>query len=259
MKSLALSILIFLSLNNVSAEERSGCAEKCTFVLLSEATGTYTIINKKRAKQRLTPWSTFKIPNSLIFLDSGIVGGVGQQLSFDQEKYPVQDWWPKKWYQGPMTLTEAFKVSAVPIYQELAATVDAEPMEAYLDQFDYGNQNISSGVDQFWLNGSLRISAKEQVIFLQKMYKNEFAVSKDALSLLKNIMLVEDTEQYKLYAKTGAGHLDTGVALGWYVGFIENKSGVHYFAFNIEGAVMADILQARINLAKQYLIEAGAL
>lgn len=101
MKSLALSILIFLSLNNVSAEERSGCAEKCTFVLLSEATGTYTIINNKRANKRLTPWSTFKVPNSLIFLDSGIVGGRANSFHLIKRNIRFKVGGPKNGIKGP--------------------------------------------------------------------------------------------------------------------------------------------------------------
>lgn len=260
MKKVFLTVALFMfCINSALANQQDLCNEGCTFVLLSEDTGKYQVTNEARAKQRFSPFSTFKIPNSLIALDLGVVNDLEQKLSYDPEKYPVKEWWPAKWYSGPLNLHDAFRYSAVPVYREIAVKVNAKRMQSYLDQFNYGNRDISSGVDSSWLNGSLAISAKEQVDFIRRMYRGELKVAERSLTLLKKIMLVEETGQYKLYAKTGGGQIGNGRMLGWYVGFVENRSGTHYFALNLDGATFSDVKQRRIDVAKTHLNQAGVL
>jgi len=260
MKKAFLTVSLFIfCINNVLANQQDACSEGCTFVLLSENTGKYQVINETRADQRLSPFSTFKIPNSLIALDLDIVENLEQKLSFDPAKYPVKEWWPANWYSGPLNLHDAFRYSAVPVYRELAVKVNTTRMQSYLDQFNYGNRDISSGIDSFWLNGSLAISAKEQVDFIRRMYRGELKVAERSLTLLKKIMLVEETGQYKIYAKTGGGQIGNGRTLGWYVGFVENRSGTYYFALNLDGAAFSDVIQRRIDVAKIHLNQAGVL
>ena len=200
------------------------CDELCTFVLKAEKSDVYKVINDSRAEVRLTPFSTFKIPNTLIALDLGVVGNLKEDLTFDPKVYPVQEWWPSIWYEAPITIREAFQSSAVPIYQQIASQIGAANMSQYLSKFDYGNQDMSSGIDVFWLNASLTISAKEQVDFLQRLFQSRFSVSEQIFSELKQIMLVEQTEDYRLYAKTGGGMLSSSQALGWYVGVVETAT-----------------------------------
>jgi len=260
MKKIILLILCLpFYLNAEQIKRQSFDSEQYTFVLKSESSGEYELVNEERSEQPMTPWSTFKIANSLIALDLGVVKDLEQSLTFDLTKYPIQSWWLKRWYEKPLCLSEAFKYSAVPIYQEIASEISNQKMQKYLDKFNYGNRNISSGIDAFWLNGSLKISAKEQVSFLQKFNEKQLPVSRRASALLKEIMLVEETESYKLYAKTGGGHLQKGQVLGWYVGFVENKEGVHYFALNIEGTQFRDIMRKRKSLVKEHLSKAGVL
>lgn len=235
------------------------CHSSCTFVLKSEATGEYSIINPKRATQRMTPWSTFKIPNSLIALDTGVIKNINEKLSFDTADYKIQKWWPKIWYEAPISLRNAYKYSAVPIYQDTAVKINKERMSRYLADFKYGNQDISSGIDNFWLNKSIKISAKEQVDFLQRIYNHDLAVSKTSLTLLKDVMLAESTDDYKLYAKTGGGGIGKGQALGWYIGFVENERGTYYFALNIDGKSFKEVMKTRIPAVKEQLLLAGII
>ena len=123
----------------------------------------------------------------------------------------------------------------------------------------YGNQDISSGLDNFWLNGSLKISAVEQIAFLQKVYHNQYAFNKQAIDNLKSIMLTETKPNYRLFAKTGAGKTDDGVMLGWYIGFVENSAGVHFFAFNLNSPNYDEMKAKRIKLAKNHLRQAGII
>lgn len=244
-------------------------SKRCTFVLLSEHKKSLSTINAERANKRLSPFSTFKVANSLIALDTGVVKSAQQPLTFDKEKYPEQAWWPPVWKLPSYNLTSAFKYSMVAIYRQMATNIGQTQMQKYLTQFDYGNKNISSGLDDFWLNGSIKISAIEQVNFLQKLYHNKLKVKARSIDILKEVMLVKATDDYKLYAKTGAGWIksDTSnenedakkVMSGWYIGFVENAQGMHYFAFNFTRDSYAQMKANRVEIAMNHLKAAGII
>ncbi len=234
---------------------------QCTFVLLSEkaSTNSSIIINSKRAATQVSPFSSFKVANSLIALDKGLIQDAKQILTFNKEQYPVQAWWPSAWKLPQYNLFSAFKYSMVAIYRQLAKQIGQADMDKYINRLHYGNQDTSSGLDDFWLNGSMKISANEQVEFLQKLYHNKFGFKVSAVNTLKEVMLVESTEKYKLYAKTGAGKVNDGSMLGWYVGFVENTSGVHFFAFNLNRDSYAQMKAVRISIAKNHLKQADII
>jgi len=240
---------------------------QCTFVLLSgvlnkelgEPSHKLLTINQTRANNALSPFSTFKITNSVIALEKEIIKDTKQVLSYDKEKYPTQVWWPPVWKLPSYNLSSAFKYSVVPVFRQMAKNIGQKHMNTYLERFDYGNQDASSGIDNFWLNGSLKISAVEQVTFLQKLFQNQFKLSSSTLAAIKEVMLVETTENYKLYGKTGAGKVTDKSMLGWYVGFVENKEGVHYFAFNFNRNTYGEMKAERIKTAMNHLKLAGVI
>ncbi|MCP4985003.1 MAG: class D beta-lactamase [Colwellia sp.] len=282
-------ILLLSSLTTITHASSELCVEDnkdCTFVLLSnkvnkkvsqtaseEQTGqssiteeseTLMMVNKARATQQYSPFSTFKVPNSLIGLDTQIIKSTKQSLTFDKEKYPVQKWWPPVWKLPDYDLSSAFKFSMVAIYRQLATDIGQQKMQSYLTNFTYGNQNISSGLDSFWLDGSMKISALEQVKFLQQMNTGMLAVKLQSIEALKEIMLVESTTEYKLYAKTGAGRANgedktDKSMLGWYIGFVENADGVHYFAFNFTRDSYTKMKALRVSIARNHLKQAGII
>lgn len=269
-KLLLMAILLgFYSQYTVAVEAVKRCqvgSDSCTFVLLSELKSNVNkgqkqihIINEKRANKALSPYSTFKIANSLVALNLDIIKNTKQKLSYDKAAYPVQAWWPPVWQLPHYDLTTAFKYSMVAIYRQLAKDIGETNMQAHLKKMQYGNQDISSGLDNFWLNGSMKISALEQVHFLQKIYHNQFALKPQAISALKEVMLVENTSNYRLFAKTGAGKIADGGMLGWYVGFVENSTGVHFFAFNFDSPSYAQMKAERITIAKEHLKLAGII
>jgi beta-lactamase class D len=267
-------MVVFNFSNNVIAGSDYQCKEgdsQCTFVLLSELkidntsavnnekTTLITTINDKRAHTAFSPYSTFKIANTLIGLETGIIRNSAQKLKYDKSKYLAEPWWPPVWKLPEYNLTSAFKYSMVPVYRQLAINIGGQEMQKYVNKFTYGNRDISSQLDKFWLNGSLKISAIEQVKFLQKVYKNHLALKENSLTTLKEVMLVEANDEYKLYAKTGAGKINDKTMLGWYVGFVENKRGVHYFAFNVNRQKYTELKAVRVNTARAQLKSAGVI
>ncbi len=230
-----------------------------TFVLLDAQTGQATRYNPERASTRFLPASTFKIPNTLIALETGVASGPDFPLTRDSTVTPRQEWWPAVWMQNH-TLRTALPNSVVWYYQELARRIGSERMQSYVDQFQYGNRNISGGIDQFWLTGGLRISPEEQVKFLQRFYTGQLGVSERSTSVAKGLLVLEETPRYRLSGKTGWAGLGKPDApqIGWLVGYLERGEKVYFFATNIDIRTSEDA-KARLAITKAILDELGLL
>lgn len=232
-----------------------------SFVLLDIDDNKMSIYNDSISTKRYSPCSTFKITNSLIGLESGIAENTDYLIKYDSLKNPSEPWMNnvepfKHWHQDH-NLQTAIKYSVVWYYQELARRIGNENMTKLLNQIDYGNNDISSGIDNFWLCGSLKISAKEQVEFLRKLYENSLSgFSIKNQEMVKNILLYESNDNYKLYGKTGGGNCLDNKTIGWYVGFVESDNKTYVFAMNIFANGFSDFKNnMRINLAKDLLKE----
>ena len=102
-------------------------------------------------------------------------------------------------------------------------------MKYWLDKANYGNADISGGIDKFWLSGGLRISTEQQIDFLKRLHDNTLPFSQKPMDIVKNIMIAKDTLGYVVRAKTGWGKQDNK-DIGWYVGYVEKENKVYYFA-----------------------------
>jgi beta-lactamase class D len=208
------------------------------FSIYSFKSNRYIQYNAEHCKKRLSPCSTFKIPNSLIGLETGIVPDSGFIIKYDSVLHPrdasMLHSEPFKYWFQDLSLKMAFKYSCVWYYQELARRIGHERMAKYINLLEYGNEDISSGDDTFWLCGSIQISINEQIEFLKKLYMNRLnGFSDKSINTVKDIMLYESTPQYKLFGKTGTGNCFEGKLLAWYVGFVETDAGTSVFAMNI--------------------------
>ena len=230
-----------------------------TFVVLDAQSGRIRRHNPARAAERLLPASTFKIPNALIALETGVASGPDFPLAWDSTAVPRQAWWPASWARNH-TLRTALPNSVVWYFQEIARRIRPERMQAYLRQFDYGNHAISGGIDHFWLTGDLRISADEQVQFLRRFYTGQLGASPRSTQLVKDFLVLEETPEYRLSGKTGTARLSEGREVGWLVGYVEREGQTHVYALNLEGrSEDVGLPGRRIGLAKAMLGELGIL
>jgi len=230
-----------------------------TFVLLNLRTGERVVHDAERARTGFIPASTFKIPNTLIALETGVASGPDFALAWDSVAAPRQEWWPSSWAKDH-TLRTALRASVVWFYQELARRIGEERMREYVERFGYGNRDISGGIDQFWLTGGLRISAEEQVDFLRRFLRGELGVSETSASLVKELLVLEETPAYRLSGKTGWAGLGEADApdIGWLVGWLERGEDVYVYALNIDIEKPEDVA-ARVRIAKAILTELGLL
>jgi beta-lactamase class D len=178
--------------------------------------------NKFRADTFLSPASSFKIPHTLIALNEGVVSE-DSIITWDKVVSPVES------CNNDQTLKSALKNSCIWCYQEFASKIESSKYKEYLKQMDYGNKVVGNDIKNFWVDESLKINAFEQIKFLKKLYKNDLPFKQKDIDTLKNIMIDEKNENYTLRAKTGwEGRY------GWYVGYVETKNDVWFFAMNID-------------------------
>jgi len=196
---------------------------KGSFVLYDQKNDKYIFYNQAQYKQPFTPASTFKICNSLIGLETGVIKDENFVIPWDSLKRQVPAW------NQDHNLKSAFKYSVVWYYQELARRVGGKQMKYWLDKSDYGNKDTTGGIDMFWLTGSLRISPEQQIDFLKRLQHNNLPFSQRTMDIVKDIMIVKDTLHNTIRAKTGWGEQDNKY-VGWYVGYLETKDNVYYFA-----------------------------
>jgi beta-lactamase class D len=229
-----------------------------TFVLLDGQTGRYTRWNAARAERRFAPCSTFKIPNTAILLETGAVPDPEFVVKYDPALKASREAW-----RHDHTLRSAYKDSVLWYYHALAKKAGLPAEARLVKQFGYGNADTSGGVDgarPFWIDGSLRISANEQVAFLQRLRDGKLGLSPRADALTKDIMIAEQTPAGTLRAKTGAcqpqGDAQTTM---WYVGYVEKPAGVWYFALEMGDTDFERLFDVRVSKAREILADLGVL
>lgn len=250
--------------------EEQGIKNAC-FMMRDNNHESIHYYNKERCLVQYTPASTFKIFNSLVGLDIPKVPDESFVIAWDS----IDRGRPE--VNKDMDMREAFKVSNLGYYQALARRIGPDYMQHYLDTANYGNKNMSGGIDSFWINDSLKISADEQVGFVKRLYFNQLPFSERTHRIVRSMMLREETAGYKLYYKTGWGFSGDKQIL-WVVGFVEriehikehensmNKSDVrmypYFFAQNFEIAMndtTKDWGTVRIEILKNILTDFGAM
>ena len=215
-----------------------------TFVLYNVSENMTIGYNNKRAQEQFIPGSIFKIPNSAIALSERIITNVDTVFYQHRgEKFFLPVW------TNSMSLRDAMKHSNVPAFQQIAKTIELRKMQEYLNKFNYGNKKIGDTVDKFWLEGPLKISALEQVDFLQKLFSLESYMSLSIQEQLKDILLLEENNDWKLYGKTGWPS-----KVGWFVGWIEKDNKSYFFALNMDLENFED-LHLRQEITEEILVE----
>ncbi|WP_268846955.1 class D beta-lactamase [Flavobacterium aestivum] len=179
-------------------------------------------------KKGIIPASTFKIPNSIIALETGVVKNDSVIFKWNGEKRNFKKW------EKDLTFKEAFRVSCVPCYQEVARKIGVNRMKTYLKKLNYPRMVFDTlTIDNFWLQGKSKISQMQQIDFLERLYYSQLPISKRTENILKDIMIIEKTESYTLSGKPGWG-MRNEINNGWLVGYLETNNTVYFFATNVE-------------------------
>ena len=173
------------------------------------------------------PASTFKIPNSIIALETGVAKNDSTIFKWDGESRYLKIW------EQDLTFKEAFHYSCVPCYQEVARKIGVDRMKSNLAKLNFGSMDVNeTTLDNFWLQGKSKINQFQQIDFLKRLYNSELLISKRTDSIMKNMMIMSKNNQYVLRGKTGwsvRGEENNG----WFVGYILVKNKAYFFATNV--------------------------
>lgn len=182
----------------------------------------------KRAQKRKLPASTFKVIHSLIAYETGTVKKADHLFKWDGKPQ-----WLKAWEQD-LTFREAIKVSAVPVYKRIAKLIGPQKMKYWLNRLSYGNEKIGGGITKFWLSGDLRVSAVEQVDFLEKLYSGSLDASLKGQAFVRDILPVTQHKCFEIKGKTGLAFRKDKPHIGWWIGWAKAQQRVMFFALNID-------------------------
>lgn len=249
-------VLFFLSacnLNNISSDNNikplfEKYQAKGSFAMFDNAQGAFTLYDTAYYRKRFSPASTFKIVNGLIGLETGRIFDENMVIPWDGVERSIPDW------NKDLTMSEAFQVSAVPYFQEVARRIGRDTMQYWIDTLGYGNKDISGPIDSFWLNQTLKISPDEQLGLVKRLYFGQLPFQKRTQEIMRKVMLRESNSLYKLSYKTGWGKNEKGEELGWVVGWIEENRHPYFFVLLVESSdPNYDMVNRRMALLKDIL------
>lgn len=224
---------------------------------MDNGTGEFTVYNLSRYRDSsYLPASTFKIVNSLIGLQTGRISSDSMVIKWDGVVRPFDTW------NKDLSMYEAFRASAYPYYQEVARRIGKDTMQFWLDSLHYGTQKITSAIDTFWLDNSLKITPDEELGLVKKLYFDQLPFFKTHQETVKRAMLFENNTNFRLGYKTGWAFWNekTGVQLGWVVGWIEENNHPYFFVLNLESPDKDfDMPVVRMRILKGILAQLGFL
>jgi beta-lactamase class D len=198
-----------------------------TILVFDPATREFAGYNPSSWDSGYLPASTFKIVNTLIGFETGAID-TDYIFKWNGEKRRLPQW------EKDLTLEEAFRFSCVPCYQELARMIGPDRMKSSLEKMMYPGMDVhTDNIDLFWLEGDSRITPRQQVEFIRKLYNEQLPLKPTTMQAVKAIMLNEVTPDYRLSGKTGWA-IRNGNNYGWFVGWVETKAKVYFVATLVE-------------------------
>jgi beta-lactamase class D len=137
------------------------------------------------------------------------------------------------------------KYSVVWVSQLITPQLGYARIKHYLAAFDYGNQDFTgdpgkhNSLTKAWLSSSLKISAVEQLNFLNAMLSNE------ALENTKqNLYLGKLANGSDYYGKTGSGEHNNAkeksagkLSDAWFIGFFDQNGQRYTFVSNLSDKI----------------------
>lgn len=199
-----------------------------SFVLYGIHSGQYYIYNQEAAATRVSPDSTYKIYSALCALDHGIITPDSSCLKWNGTSYPFDAW------NGDQTLNTAMSHSVNWYFKVLDEKNGITSLRDCIAGLNYGNQDLSGGLGNYWLESSLKISPVEQAELLTRLYKGTLPFKPDHIKTVKDSLYLSSSQGVSLYGKTGTGTINGKNRNGWFIGFAESGEETYIFSTNIQ-------------------------
>ncbi|WMX12880.1 MULTISPECIES: class D beta-lactamase [unclassified Aureispira] len=217
---------------NLDELYKNNQVEGC-FLLKSLNSDQLYVYNSNRCERGFIPASTFKIPNSIIALETGVAMDENLYIEWDSVVRKIS-----AWNQGH-TLKSAYQVSCVPYYQEIARRIGPMKMQEWVGKLQFGRMDIQKeNLDEFWLKGKSEITPYQQLDFMERLVENKLPIKPSTAHKMRDIMLIaSDSSGMEMRGKTGWGIVDEQ-NIGWFVGYVERPDGERFvFVNNVQAGI----------------------
>ncbi len=200
-----------------------------SFALLENGTGKFTIANLSHYKDTASsPLSSFFILPTLIALDKGIINhNQATWVSMDSTAY----------------------------YQNIITQIGRQEILKNIDSIHYGKGVVSANLNEFWKDGSLKITADEQLGFIKKLFFKDLPFQKRSQEIFKKMMIKEENSNYTLSYLPATDSLTNNT---WVLGYEEENTHIYFFVLHTTGKTAAASNNSVI-LLKKILLQQGFL
>ena len=200
-----------------------------SFALLENGTGKFTIAGLSHYKDTASsPLSSFFILPSLIALDKGIINQ-------NQASWVSMD--------------------STPYYQNIITQLGRQEILKTIDSIKYGKGLVSANMNEFWKDGSLTITADEQLGLMKRAFFKELPFQKRSQEIFKKMILKEENSNYKLSYLTAA---DSTTNNTWVIGYEEENTHIYFFVLHTTSKTTAATNNS-VALLKKILLQQGFL
>ncbi|HVW61350.1 MAG TPA: penicillin-binding transpeptidase domain-containing protein [Puia sp.] len=258
--------------NNVTEDDSlkqyfDGSGVTGTFGMFDNGQGHFTIYNLRRFRDSAyLPAATFDILQSLVGIQTGVVNNDSSLIgdlsrSWTDSALMKASHLPtdSELCRAPvMMLSQAFRLSCTKAFQGLSQRIGKDTLKKWIDSLSYGNKDISSAVDTFWLDNHLTITADEQLGLIKRLYFDQLPFFVRSQKLVREMMLRESNSNYQLSYKMGTGIRKDGHVLTWITGWVEENKHPYFFVLNLDAADFTkDLNFSGLNILKDILKQMG--
>jgi len=221
-----LSFFVGCTVNNVKIDDKlenvfNAKGVEGTFGIFDNSRGKFTIYNLDRFKSPYSPGETFNIFNALVGMHTGKVADENEKINYRVEKESADT----------MTIGDAYKSYSTDHFKALANYIGKDTLQFWIDSVKYGNMKMGKAVDEFWSNGSILISADEQLGFIKHLYFKQLPFRASVQEKLKKLLIIENNSQFQLAYQLGTA-TDKNKLVYWVMGWIEENRHVYPFVLN---------------------------
>jgi beta-lactamase class D len=203
-------IALGCSPNNVKSDQNivkilDSANLKGCFALMENGSAQFTITDLSMYKEAAAaPLQTYFMLPTLSALDKGYIN---------------HD--PKSWVNN----------DSVVYYQAMMQKIGRESLLKMIDSLHYGKGVVSNDLNNFWKDGSLKITPDEQLGLIKRLYFNQLPFQKRSQELYKKMILKEENSNYKLSYLLGSA--DTSIATNWLLGYVEENKHPYFFVLYV--------------------------
>lgn len=224
-----------------------------TFLLQRDGEAPQVVHGAALADVPLRPASTFKVLLALVALETGALKGADEVVPWDGRRYPNFPQWQKD-----MALREAMQASSEAYFRTVAARIGRERLADWVKRIGYGNGRIGQSAPDAWHDGILRITARQQLAFVDRLRRGDLPFSAKTLAAVKAAMRDDDVGGMRVYGKTGTHVADDRSGNAWWIGWVEGPRGNASFVLGATPKTPDDRAK-RIALGQALLADAGLL